>query len=60
LHALGSLDLEILKRPGVRLDRHFNWDSGVKWMKRLVADGYTSIYEENLPRHPDGSRMEIV
>jgi hypothetical protein len=54
------LDLEILKRPGVRLDRYFNWDSGVKWMKRLVADGYTSIYEENLPRHPDGSRMEIV
>jgi hypothetical protein len=57
---LGSLDSESLERPGVRPDRHFYWDSGVEWVKRLVADGDTSLYGENLPRHPDGGRMEIV
>lgn len=57
---LGSLNSESLERLGVRPDRHFYWDSGVEWVKRLTADGDTSIYGENFPRHPDGGRMEVV
>lgn len=58
---LGSLDRESLKQPGVRPDRHFYWDSGVDWIKRLVSEGDVSLNEngEALPRHPD-SRMKQV
>jgi hypothetical protein len=57
---LGSLDSESLERQGVRPDRHFYWDSGINWVKRLVAEGDSSLDTEKLPRHPDGSRLEVV
>jgi hypothetical protein len=57
---LGSLDAESLAMPGVRPERQFYWDSGVDWIKRLVTEGESSLGGEKLPRHPDGSRMEIV
>jgi hypothetical protein len=57
---LGSLDTESLEKEGVRPDRHFYWESGVGWIKRLITEGDSSLGGEKLPRHPDGNRMEIV
>ena len=59
---LGSLDGESLERQGVRPDRHFYWDSGVNWIKKLVTEGDRSLNEngEGLPKHPDSSRKEVV
>lgn len=58
---LGSLDTESLEMEGVRPDRHFYWESGVSWVKRLVREGDESLGEgERLPRHPDGRRSEVV
>ncbi|KAF8853055.1 hypothetical protein BDZ45DRAFT_677962 [Acephala macrosclerotiorum] len=55
---LGSLDTESLEMEGMRPDRHFYWESGVTWVKELVAEGDKSLVGEKLPRHPDGSRLE--
>jgi hypothetical protein len=57
---LGSLDTESLEMPGVRPERQFYWNSGVEWIKRLVTEGDSSVGGEKLPRHPDGSRMQVV
>jgi hypothetical protein len=32
----------------------------VEWIKRLVTEGDSSVRGEKLPRHPDGSRMQVV
>jgi hypothetical protein len=57
---LGSLDTESLEMPGVRPERQFYWNSGVEWIKRLVTEGDSSVHGEKLPRHPDGSRIQVV
>jgi hypothetical protein len=57
---LGSLDAESLEMEGVRPDRHFYWESGISWVKNLVAKGDSSLSGTGLPRHPDGSRLEVL
>jgi hypothetical protein len=57
---LGSLDAESLKMEGVRPDRHFYWNSGIEWVKNIVAEGDASLNGKQLPRHPDGTRLEVV
>ena len=61
---LGSLDKESLEMEGVRPERHFYWDSGVGWVKRLIAEGDGSLdmkgQGKGLPKHPDGNRLEVV
>ncbi|KAE9368122.1 hypothetical protein N431DRAFT_429324 [Stipitochalara longipes BDJ] len=51
---LGSLDRESLERPGIRPNKHFYWDSGVDWVKRLTTEGDGTLSEngEGLPKHP--------
>jgi len=57
---LGSLDTESLEMDGIRPDRHLYWESGINWVKDLLAEGDKSLSatEEKLPRHPAGSRVE--
>jgi hypothetical protein len=57
---LGSLDAESLEMEGVRPDRHFYWESGIGWVKNLVTEGDSSLSGKQLPRHPDGSRLQVV
>ena len=57
---LGSLDKESLETEGVRPDRHFFWEDGVTWVKQVMTEGDVTLNGEKLPRHPGGSRSEIV
>src|SRR4051794_6649716 len=57
---LGSLDTESLEVEGVRPDRHFFWGSGIGWVKKLITEGDSSLDGKPLPRHPDGSRLQVV
>jgi len=59
---LGSLDGESLNQPGVRPDRHFYWDSGVDWIRKIITEGDVSLNDkaESLPRHPDCSIKQVL
>lgn len=56
---LGSLDTESLEMEVIRPDRHLYWESGINWVKELLAEGDKSLGNDGkLPRHPAGSRLE--
>jgi hypothetical protein len=57
---MGSLDKESLEMEGVRPDRHFYWNHGVEWVKNVITGGDGTLNGEKLPRHPDGSRVDVV
>ena len=46
---LGTLDHEFLVTHGIQPERHVFCDYGIDWVKRLVMEGDTSLFEDGKP-----------
>lgn len=58
---MGTLDREDLEKEGVRLQRHFFCEDGVKWVVKMISEGDKDLKATGpLPKHPSWNLGEIM